>query len=132
MSYLLHTDTCASIIRNAQPMKTRFTQALPGVQMSVISVTGLELWLLRPRTPRRYRPEFFSFAQFVALVDVTEPIAHRAAMLTYLFRRQGHRIGLADLLIAATAVENQWTLVTHSTPRFANIPGLTVIDWNVP
>lgn len=132
MSYLLHTDTCVSIIRDAQPMKNRFTQALPAIQLSVISVTGLELWLLRPRTPMRYRQAFFAFQQLVTLVDVTEPIAHRAAMLTYAFRSQGRRIGLADLLIAASAVENQWTLVTHSTPLFANIPGLTVIDWNVP
>lgn len=132
MSYILHTDTCASIIRNAQPMRNRFTQAQPGIQISVISVTGLELWLLRPRTPRRYRQDFFAFLQLVALVDVTEPIAHRAAMLTNAFRIQGRRIGLADLLIAASAVENQSTLVTHSTLLYANIPGLTVIDWTGP
>lgn len=132
MNYVLHTDTCASIIRDAQPMKNRFTQATPGVKVSVVSVTGLELWLLRPRTPHRYRPEFFTFVQLVSLVDVTEPIAHRAAMLNYFFRSQGQRVGLADLLIAASAVENQWTLVTHSLPRFANIPGLTAIDWSLP
>jgi len=132
MSYLLHTDTCVSIIRNAQPMQQHFTQALPATQVSVISVTGLELWLLRPRTPLRYRQAFFAFQQLVTLVDVNEPIAHRAAMLAHSFRSQGRRIGLADLLIAASAVENQWTLVTHSTSRFTNIPGLTIIDWNIP
>jgi predicted nucleic acid-binding protein len=115
MSYLLHTDSCASIIRNAQPMKRRFTQALPAIHMSVISVTGLELWLLRPKTPRRYRQAFFAFLQLMTIVDVNEPIAHRAVMLSHSFRSQGRRIGLADLLIAASAVEKQWTLVTHST-----------------
>jgi tRNA(fMet)-specific endonuclease VapC len=70
--------------------------------------------------------------QLVALVEVTEPIAHRAAMLTYTFRSRGRRIGLADLLIAASAVEFQSTLVTHSTRLFVNIPGLNVVDWSVP
>jgi predicted nucleic acid-binding protein len=36
------------------------------------------------------------------------------------------------LLIAATALEQGLTLVTHSTQRFAIVTGLTVLDWAVP
>jgi tRNA(fMet)-specific endonuclease VapC len=34
-----------------------------------------------------------------------------------------------DLLIAATALVHNLTLVTHNIRDFANVPGLTVQDW---
>ena len=34
-----------------------------------------------------------------------------------------------DLLIAATALVHNLTLVTHNKQDFANIPGLTIVDW---
>lgn len=37
-----------------------------------------------------------------------------------------------DLLIAATALVHNLTLVTHNVPDFANIPDLRVVDWLNP
>lgn len=132
MSYLLHTDTCSSVIRGVTVVANRFSLHLGGVSVSVVSVTGLEIWLLQSRTPLHYRQLFFNFTHGVRLVDVTEPIAHRAAMISGGLRIQRQRLGLADLLIAATSLESGLTLVTRKVPQFANIPGLTVIDWSTP
>src|SRR5262249_986911 len=107
MSSLLHTATPASILRDARPASTRFAQAPSGLAVSVVSITGLEVWLLRRRTPLRYQQRFFGLQQVVTLLDVTEPIAHRAARIDHGCRSQGQRIGLADALIAATAMEGR-------------------------
>jgi len=45
---------------------------------------------------------------------------------TYLLRRE-HRIKLPDAIIAATALANQFTLITRNTTDFWNIKGLTFI-----
>jgi len=37
-----------------------------------------------------------------------------------------------DLLIAATALVHDLTLVTHNTQDFMNVPGLGLADWTVP
>jgi tRNA(fMet)-specific endonuclease VapC len=132
MSYLLHTDTCSSIIRKVRVVSDRFTQCTVDVFLSVVSITGLGIWLLQSRTPLRYRQTFFSLQQTITLIDVIEPIAHRAALIDKGLRSQGQRLGLADLLIAATTLERGLTLVTRKVPQFANIPGLTVIDWSIP
>ncbi|HZY84202.1 MAG TPA: type II toxin-antitoxin system VapC family toxin [Gemmataceae bacterium] len=132
MSHLLHTDTCASMIRDVPAVRNHSALHPAGLFVSAVSLTGLEIWLLRPKTPLRHRTEYFNFQQRVAILDVTEPIAHRAAMIDSAVRMQGQRLGLADLLIAATALEQRLTLVTHSTGRFASVPGLTVLDWAVP
>jgi predicted nucleic acid-binding protein len=41
----------------------------------------------------------------------------------------GLRIAEMDLLIAATALVHNVTLVTHNVQDFSNIPGLTIVDW---
>ncbi len=47
--------------------------------------------------------------------------AHLAAL--------GTPIGPNDLMIAAIALANQMTLVTHNTAEFSRVPGLTLEDW---
>ena len=50
--------------------------------------------------------------------------AHLAAL--------GTPIGPNDLLIAAIALANQMTLVTHNTTEFSRVPGLSLEDWELP
>jgi len=57
------------------------------------------------------------------LIGLDEVIAEK----TYLLRRE-HRIKLPDAIIAATALANQFTLITRNTTDFRNINGLTFIN----
>jgi len=57
------------------------------------------------------------------LIYLDEDIAEK----TYLLRRE-HRIKLPDAIIAATALANQFTLITRNTTDFRNINGLTFIN----
>lgn len=43
--------------------------------------------------------------------------------------RQGQMIGPYDLQIAAIALANDLTLVTHNTREFARVPDLRLEDW---
>ncbi len=43
--------------------------------------------------------------------------------------RQGVSYASIDLLIAATALVHDLTLVTHNTKDFARIPDLRIEDW---
>ena len=45
---------------------------------------------------------------------------------------RGLTIGGNDMLIAATALANGCTLVTHNTAEFSRVPGLVIEDWQVP
>lgn len=132
MTFLLDTDICSSIIRNVRVAINHYAQNSGSLHVSVVSITELELWLLRFRTPLSYRQTFFAFQPTVRLLDVTEPIAHRAAMITNSLKSQRQRINLGDSFIAATAWEHGLTLVTRNLRPFSNIPGLTVIDWSTP
>src|SRR5262245_16060555 len=44
----------------------------------------------------------------------------------------GTPIGANDLMIAAIALANRLTLVTHNTAEFSRVPGLAIEDWQIP
>lgn len=46
-----------------------------------------------------------------------------------LLESQGIRLEGMDLFIAATAIANDYTLVSHNIRHFSRIPGLKLEDW---
>jgi tRNA(fMet)-specific endonuclease VapC len=46
--------------------------------------------------------------------------------------RIGKVIGPHDLMIAAIALANDLTLVTHNVSEFSRVPGLKIEDWQTP
>jgi tRNA(fMet)-specific endonuclease VapC len=44
----------------------------------------------------------------------------------------GQIIGPYDMQVAAIALANSCTLVTHNTGEFGRIPGLATEDWQIP
>lgn len=61
------------------------------------------------------------------------PFEGRSAMafgsLRAKLAQKGSQIGPFDLQIAAIAIVNNCTLVTHNTREFLRLPGLQVVDW---
>jgi tRNA(fMet)-specific endonuclease VapC len=45
---------------------------------------------------------------------------------------KGTQIGPNDLMIAAIALSNDLTLVTHNMAEFGRVPGLKLVDWHLP
>lgn len=75
-----------------------------------------------------------SFVQFAArseVLPVSIPVLSRAALLWAEPFRAGHPRGDADIIIAATALEANRTLVTGNTGHFEWIAGLRLLDWRV-
>ncbi len=62
-------------------------------------------------------------------VPVDERTARRAGLLDAVLRKAGTRIGVADRLIAAAAIEHNAVVVTSDTLDFLRIPGLVTENW---
>ncbi len=80
----------------------------------------------------RQLASFAVFCQHSLILPVTDAIWDRASDLWAFARQNGHPHEDADLVIAATALENQRTLVTGNVRHFEWIPGLIVLDWRQP
>jgi tRNA(fMet)-specific endonuclease VapC len=65
----------------------------------------------------------------VNIVPIAEREAISAGNILAELRKKGESIGLEDVLIAASAVANQYIMVTANVRHFSSIKGLKVENW---
>jgi tRNA(fMet)-specific endonuclease VapC len=72
---------------------------------------------------------FATFCQNSSILPITDAVFDRASDLWAYARLRGHPHSDADLIIAATALENQRALASGNLRHFSWVPGLHVEDW---
>jgi tRNA(fMet)-specific endonuclease VapC len=130
--YLLDSNVCIRLLNeSASSNMARKLAELTPDDIRLCSVVKSELYYGAYKSTRRDRNlanlnRFFS--QFISL-----PFDDNAAAIAGQIRAQldvaGTPIGSNDLLIAAIALSNDLTLVTHNTREFGRINGLKYEDW---
>ena len=65
----------------------------------------------------------------VNIISFGQTEAKCAASIRIKLEKQGNPIGPYDILIAASALANNSTLVTHNTREFERVSGLKIDDW---
>ena len=63
------------------------------------------------------------------IVPLTDETIVKASDIYAELRRRGQPIGDADILIAASALVHELTLVTNNEDHFRRIPGVVVENW---
>lgn len=84
---------------------------------------------LKAKQANAQEAAFTLLCQASLVVPLTDQVVERAAALYGDLHRQGALLPDADLLIAATALETQRTLVTNNLSHFQRIPNLIVETW---
>ena len=69
------------------------------------------------------------FLQPYRSLPFDDAAAELAGLLRAQFADQGKPIGPYDLQIAAIALANNCTLVTHNVREFSRVPNLLIEDW---
>jgi len=80
-------------------------------------------------TPVTERTLVERFLEPFASLPFDDLAASHYAEVRYALERIGQRIGAHDLEIAAIALAQSLTLVTHNVSEFARVPGLVWEDW---
>ncbi len=133
MKYLLDTNVCIVYLKGRNLSLKQRLDTVSIQDIAVCSVVKAELCYgaMKSANPERNFALQQSFlAQFVSL-----PFDDLAATTFGAIRSQleirGISIGAYDLQIAAIALANNLTLVTHNTREFERVDGLQVEDWEV-
>jgi len=125
VAYLIDTDWAISHMNRIPQITARFKQLLPmGVGLSMASLAELWEGVHFSRNSTLSRKKLDEFIEAVTLVPITSAICERFGYLRGSFRKQGSSPGDMDLLIAATALEHNLTLLTNNRKHFNNISGL--------
>ena len=132
--FLLDTNTCIEYLRKRNLDVIRTIQARQPDELRLCSVVLAELYFGAFKKPQ-HTANFATLAAFLA-VFLSLPFDDRAGKIYGQVRAdleaRGTTIGPNDLMIAAIALANDLTLVTHNTSEFNRVLGLKLVDWQIP
>ena len=125
MSYLLDTDWAIQAIAGDLDALGQL-QMLAGGRISVSWVTIAELYdgAYRSVNPNVRLARIQQFTHRYPILYPTEQIAIEFAALRVILRQQGNLLADFDLVIAATALHYDLTLITLNRRHFERIPDL--------
>ena len=129
--FLIDSSTCVSILRRRLPRALERVREGPIDELGISSISAAELYHGAARSAEREH----EIRKIQNLLTLIHPLEFGSdAAISYGFVRtvleqKGQLIGPLDMLIAAHAVAEGATLVTHNTREFRRVPGLVVEDW---
>ena len=131
MSFLLDTDTASAFLRGEAGVFGRFMQHSGGLYISILSVAELYAWVFVTDKPEKREGGLTAMLRDVNILEVDGRIARRTGKIRAGLQRGGVKVPTIDLLIACTALEYNYTVVTHNQKHFSLVPGLRLEDWLV-
>jgi tRNA(fMet)-specific endonuclease VapC len=123
--YLVDSDWLIDAIAGRPAAVVPLAQwSADGLAVSIIAVAEVYEGAFSAADPAATLAIFRAFLSDYTILPLTDEIAARFAQLRAALRRQGRLIPDMDLLIAATALEENLTLVTRNFRHFERISGL--------
>jgi tRNA(fMet)-specific endonuclease VapC len=126
-TYLIDTDWLIDAITGvpaACALLDRLSDA--GLAVSVVSLGELFEGVHHSPDPKRHLAALKGFLTGYTMLTLSEPIMEVFASIRARLRRSGLLIPDFDLLIAATAIHHERTLLTRNLRHFARLPELTL------
>ena len=134
---LVDTDILSDLLRGRDPEVQRRASAYLAeherLTISVLTVFEVVRGRHQAAQPDR-AAEFLGWARTAAVLAFDEECARVAGEMAGALIRHGQNVGVADILIAATAVARGIVLVTANVAHFERMKpfGLSVENWREP
>jgi tRNA(fMet)-specific endonuclease VapC len=135
---LLDTDTYSEILKAVDPNVTRnataYRQAQGVLTLSAVTVMEVIRGFQKNQSQRKLQT-FLSAVAVEEVLDFDRPAAELAGRIGGELVHVGRPIGLADTMIAATALHHGLELVTGNTKHFQRVQQigypLILVNWRV-
>src|SRR5918992_5639736 len=129
MPYLVDSNLVIDHLA-AVPEASQFLDqfAQDGIVISIVTYIEAYQGVVRSEHPQEASEKFHAFINTVLILPFSFAVAERCARLRETLRKQNKRVKsrALDLIIAATALEYDLTLVTKNTEDFKDIPDLSL------
>jgi len=129
---LIDSDTLSLFLRNQPSVISSAQEYLKyhgGFTFSVI--THFEILRgLKAKDAHAQINKFQQICEISTEINLSPKIISRASDVYSDLHKTGSMIGDADILIAATALQQGMAVVTNNERHFARISGLQILNWN--
>ena len=127
LRFLVDTDWVIQYLHAHPAIVARLGELQPqGLGVSVISLAELWEGVFYSRDPEGDAQDLADFLRGVTVLGIDTDIAQRFGRERGRLRKAGMMIGDFDLLIGATAVQQNLTLLTNNRSHFERIDGLAI------
>ena len=129
---LVDSDTLSFYFKNRPKVVAEAQNYLRQHQVFTFSVIS-RFEILRGMKVRNATGQLKFFDLFCRqneIIELNDKIIVRAADIYADLYKRGSLVGDADILIAATALENNLSVVTNNESHFHRISGLQILNWN--
>ncbi len=130
MSLLVDTNICIGWFKGDARIRKRWL-ANPPDALRLSAIVKAEL-LYGARKSSRVEENLRSLQQLFAVVPsiaFDDDAAHWYGVIRSDLSKRGKPLGPNDLMIAATALANDLTVVTRNMREFVRVPGLRLEEW---
>ena len=125
----MDTDWAIDYLHKGDRTVRRLEEILPrGVGLSVISLAELYDGLARSRNPDADAEALRLFLDAVDVVPLDDAACRIFGEERARLRGEGNLIGDMDILIGATAISNNLTLLTNNSRHFERLKGLSIVS----
>jgi tRNA(fMet)-specific endonuclease VapC len=132
---LLDTDTLSEVIKGRDPLVAQRAQKYLQTHKRFIFSIITRYEILRGLKAKGALQQIAFFEERCResrILPLTDAVVGQAAEIYADLHRSGRLISDADILIAATALTHDLTLVTENAGHFERIAGLRVESWRSP
>jgi predicted nucleic acid-binding protein len=125
MRYLVDTDWVVAYLKgNKEVVELLNQHANEGLAISLITYGEIYEGIYYGRDAKAHERGFLAFLRGVNVVPLNRTIMKRFARIRGELRAKGQIIGDPDILIAATALQHDLTLLTFNLRHFSRISDL--------
>jgi tRNA(fMet)-specific endonuclease VapC len=132
VSFLIDTDICSAYLKGDRLVWNRFMQYSGGLHISTLTVGELFTWALRAHASPMRVQGLLDLLRDMVIMELTLDVARKFGDVRAGLLDRGLAAPEIGLFIGSTGLVHGLTMVTHNMADYANIPGLTVVDWLVP
>lgn len=131
MNYYLDTDICIYALKGKFPAIKDQLRLLSPNHIKIASIVKAALWLgvCHSSDPKRTGLAVEQFLEPFEVVPFDGSCAMVYSKIRWELEKKGHSIDPNDLLIAATVLTHNGTLITHNTKEYNRVSHLKIQDW---
>ena len=128
--YLLDTDTVIYSLKGHEAVSRHLQSHLDDpIKISIITCMELYYGAHKSKKITGNLAKIRTLEQSIEVLPVGRESAETCGMLKAQLEKQGSRLDDFDLIIAASALAHNLTLVTNNTDHFKRIDGLKLANW---
>jgi tRNA(fMet)-specific endonuclease VapC len=127
ITYLVDTDWIIQYLIGDPAIVSKLRELRPqGLAVSILSVAELYEGVYYSRNPEASQKGVENFLENLSILNINQEICRIFGRQRGNLRRQGNMIGDLDLLIAATCMHHDSTLLTNNVRHFERLEGLRI------